>query len=45
MNILVTGGCGLIGHNVVNLFEKLRHEVSIIDNKTNYGLVPQDELD
>ena len=45
MNILVTGGCGLIGHNVVNLLEKLDHSVSIIDNKTNYGLVPQDELD
>ena len=45
MNILVTGGCGLIGHNVVNLLEQLGHSVSIIDNKTNYGLVPQDELD
>ena len=45
MNILVTGGCGLIGYNVVNLLEQLGHSVSIIDNKTNYGLVPQDELD
>ena len=45
MKILVTGGCGLIGHNVVNLLEQLGHSVSIIDNKTTYGLVPQDELD
>ena len=45
MNILVTGGCGLIGHNVVNLLEQLGHDVSIIDNRTTYGLVPQDELD
>ena len=45
MNILVTGGCGLIGHNVVNLLEQLGHDVSIIDNRTTYRLVPQDELD
>lgn len=45
MNILVTGGCGLIGHNVVSLLEQLGHSVAIIDNKTTYGLVPQDELD
>jgi len=45
MNILVTGGCGLIGHNVVSLLEQLDHSVAIIDNKTTYGLVPQDELD
>ena len=44
MNILVTGGCGLIGHNVVNLLEQLGHSVSIIDNRTTYGLVPQDEI-
>jgi nucleoside-diphosphate-sugar epimerase len=45
MNILVTGGCGLIGHNVVSLLEKLGHTVAIIDNQTNYGIVPKDELD
>ena len=44
MNILVTGGCGLIGHNVVNLLEQLGQDVSIIDNRTTYGLVPQDEI-
>jgi len=45
MNILVTGGCGLIGHNVVNLLEQLGHDVAILDSKTNYGLIPQEELD
>jgi nucleoside-diphosphate-sugar epimerase len=44
MNILVTGGLGLIGHNVVAKLEK-DHEVSIIDNRTTYGIVPQSEVD
>jgi nucleoside-diphosphate-sugar epimerase len=44
MNILVTGGLGLIGHNVVARLEK-DHEVSIIDNRTTYGIVPQPEVD
>jgi UDP-glucose 4-epimerase len=43
-NILVTGGLGLIGHNVVARLEK-DHEVSIIDNRTTYGIVPQSEVD
>ena len=45
MNILVTGGLGLIGHNVVNQLEQLGHKVVIIDNSTTYNLIPQDELD
>jgi nucleoside-diphosphate-sugar epimerase len=44
MNILVTGGLGLIGHNVVARLEK-DHEISIIDNRTTYGIVPQSEVD
>ena len=44
MKILVTGGLGLIGHNVVNKLENLGHEVTIVDNKTSYGLIPTDEL-
>ena len=44
MKILVTGGQGLIGHNVVNRLECLGHEVSIIDNQTTYGLIPKEEL-
>ena len=43
--ILVTGGLGLIGHNVVRRLLDQGHEVSITDTQTNYGLVPQDELD
>ena len=43
--ILVTGGLGLIGHNVVARLEALGHTVVITDIRTNYGLVPQEELD
>lgn len=45
MNILVTGGLGLIGHNVVSQLEQLGHKVVVIDNSTTYNLIPQDELD
>ena len=45
MNILVTGGLGLIGHNVVKRLQDKGHLVSIIDSKTNYGIIPQDEID
>ena len=45
MKILVTGGLGLIGHNVVRRLLDQGHEVSITDTRTNYGIVPQDELD
>jgi nucleoside-diphosphate-sugar epimerase len=43
--ILVTGGLGLIGHNVVARLESLGHTVIVTDIQTNYGIVPQDELD
>jgi UDP-glucose 4-epimerase len=43
--ILVTGGLGLIGHNIVQRLEAQGHEVFITDIRTNYGLVPQSELD
>lgn len=42
---LVTGGLGLIGHNVVERLEAKEHEVVIVDIMTNYGIVPQDELE
>ena len=45
MKILVTGGLGLIGHNVVARLEQLGHDVVIFDTRTTYGIVPQDELD
>ena len=45
MKILVTGGLGLIGHNVVARLEQLGHKVVITDTQTNYGIIPQEELD
>ena len=44
MNILVTGGQGLIGHNVVSKLEAQGHSVVIADTQTNYGIIPQLEL-
>ena len=45
MNILVTGGLGLIGHNVVARLEQKEHDVIIADTRTNYGIIPQSEID
>lgn len=42
--ILVTGGLGLIGHNVVQKLEQLGHMVIIADNKTTYGIIPPAEI-
>jgi UDP-glucose 4-epimerase len=44
MNILVTGGLGLIGHNVVKRLQDQGHSVSVMDTYTNYGIIPQDEV-
>jgi nucleoside-diphosphate-sugar epimerase len=44
MKILVTGGLGLIGHNVVHRLENLGHEVTVVDLRTDYGIIPHDEL-
>ena len=45
MRILVTGGYGLIGHNVVKRLKDQNHNVYIVDTKTNYGIIPQSEID
>ncbi len=45
MNILVTGGLGLIGHNIVKKLTARGHNVVVYDNCTNYGIIPQDEID
>lgn len=45
MKILVTGGLGLIGHNVVKKLEDIGYEVFITDTRTNYGIIPQAEID
>jgi nucleoside-diphosphate-sugar epimerase len=43
--ILVTGGLGFIGHNVVKKLEELGHNVIITDIRTTYVIVPKAELD
>jgi len=45
MRMLVTGGLGFIGHNVVSKLEDLGHDVLIIDNMTDYGIIPKNEMD
>lgn len=45
MKFIVTGGLGFIGHNVVRLLEQQGHNCYVLDSMTNYGFVPQDELD
>jgi nucleoside-diphosphate-sugar epimerase len=41
--ILVTGGCGFIGHRVVEQLQQLGHQVRVIDNMTRYGIIPWEE--
>jgi nucleoside-diphosphate-sugar epimerase len=45
MKILVTGGAGFIGHNVVKFLEQQGHQCYIVDTFTNYGFIPKEELD
>jgi len=45
MKILITGGLGFIGHNVVRVLENFNHKVRIIDNQTDYGVIPRAELE
>lgn len=42
--VLVTGGFGFIGHEVVREFESLGYDVTIIDLLTDYGVIPRQEL-
>jgi nucleoside-diphosphate-sugar epimerase len=44
MKYIVTGGAGFIGHNVIRELEEQGHECYIIDNLTDYGFIPPDEL-
>ena len=45
MKVLVTGGAGFIGHNVVRILESQGHECIIVDTETDYGFIPRAELD
>lgn len=44
MRFIITGGVGFIGHGIVAKLEKQGHEVCVIDNFTNYGIIPEREL-
>jgi len=44
MRFIVTGGAGFIGHNVVRILKSWGHDCFIMDNLTDYGFIPQDEL-
>lgn len=45
MKILITGGLGFIGHNVVKQLLEQGHEVQAVDNCTDYGIIPRAELE
>jgi nucleoside-diphosphate-sugar epimerase len=44
MKILVTGGLGFIGHNVVSRLEAQGHDVVITDTQSTYGIVAPEEI-
>lgn len=44
MRILVTGGLGFIGHNVVAQLCQQGHTVRVVDNQTDYSVISYDEL-
>ncbi len=43
--ILVTGGMGFIGHNVVAQLQAKKHNVQVIDALTTYGVTNKEELE
>jgi nucleoside-diphosphate-sugar epimerase len=45
MRVLVTGGMGFIGHNVVAQLEDMGYDdITLVDNFTTYGIIPENEL-
>lgn len=45
MRALITGAAGFIGHNVVRFLEQQNIECFGVDNRTDYGFIPKDELE
>jgi len=45
LNICVTGGLGFIGSHVVVKLINEGHDVVILDTKTDYGIIDNEELD
>ena len=45
MKVLVVGGAGFIGHNVVSMLEDEGHECAILDNCTDYGILNREQHD
>ena len=43
MKILITGGLGFIGHEVVRYLQE-DHAVTVVDSLTDYGFIPNEEL-
>ena len=43
MKILISGGLGFIGHEVVKLLSQ-DHDVMVVDNMTNYDFIPLDQM-
>jgi nucleoside-diphosphate-sugar epimerase len=44
VKVLITGGAGFIGHNVVRILESQGHECIVIDTCSDYGFIPKEEL-
>lgn len=45
MRILITGGMGFIGHNIVAQLEDMGYDdITLVDNFTTYGIIPKDKL-
>ena len=44
MKILITGGLGFIGHELVRCLRVRDHEVWVIDNMTNYDFIPLEQM-
>jgi nucleoside-diphosphate-sugar epimerase len=45
MKVMVTGGLGFIGHHVIQELVAQSMDVTILDSKTNYGVIPPAELE